>query len=239
MLHGEQRDLFDLSFASPAECADRLASGAADIGIVPCIEAARQNLRVIRGTGIAAHGPVRSILLISKRPWREVRTLAADSSSRTSVQLARIILARKYEVYPEVVPHPPDLPAMLAAADAALIIGDPALLLDPAALSFRILDLGREWTELTGAPMVFAVWASRRVYPADGFMGSLRFGLDHLGEIVRRESAVRGIPETLAHEYLTRNIVFQLGEPEYAGMTKFLEYAAELDNPVTLKEVHV
>ena len=83
------RDTFDLRFALPSECADQLASGRADIGIVPVIEMARQGLDYFPGTGIACHGPVRSILLVSKVPFREIRTLATDSGSRTSAMLVR------------------------------------------------------------------------------------------------------------------------------------------------------
>src|SRR5947209_19623329 len=101
MLHGPQQGLFDLDFRVPSACADELASGRADIGIVPCFELTRQDLEVIPGAGIACHGPVRSILLISTRPAEEIRSLAADSSSRTSVELVRVILDRKYGAAPE------------------------------------------------------------------------------------------------------------------------------------------
>ena len=166
--HGEQRGLFDLSFAIPAECADRLESGLADIGIVPAVELNRQKLEIIRGAGIACHGPVRSIFLISKVPSSEIRKLAADSTSRTSVALSRVILSRKYGVEPEVRSHAPHLPSMLEHADAALIIGDAALVLDPADLPFHVLDLGAEWVQMTGLPMVFAVWAARAELSAAG-----------------------------------------------------------------------
>src|SRR5580698_9942379 len=131
------REACDLSFALPSDCAAQLASGAADIGIVPVIEMARQKLDYFRGTGIACHGPVRSILLISKVPINRIRTLAADAASRTSVMLARVILAEKYGVEPKVVTRPADLAAMLGEADAALIIGDPALRLNPEELPFE------------------------------------------------------------------------------------------------------
>ena len=98
MLHGHERDLFELSFALPSECADRLASAQADIGIVPSVELLRQNLKIIPGAGIACNGVVRSILLISKVPFEKIRTLATDSSSRTSVMLSRIVLASRYGV---------------------------------------------------------------------------------------------------------------------------------------------
>jgi predicted solute-binding protein len=228
MLHGPQRGLFDLDFRLPAECADALASGAADIGIVPSFELTRQDLTVLPGAGIACRGPVRSILLISACPAAEIRTLAADSSSRTSVQLARVILERKYGASPAIASHPPDLEAMMAVADAALVIGDPALRIDPAGLPFHVYDLGAEWMEMTGRPMVFAVWAGRRdaVTPAvvEAFRGSCRYGRARIDEIVRAESAARGFAPDLVHEYLTRYIVHELGESDYAGLELFLSY---------------
>ena len=242
MLHGEQRGLFELSLAIPAECADRLADGRADIGIVPSVELNRQKLEIIRGTGIACRGPVRSILLISKVPFGEIRTLATDASSRTSVALSRIVLARKYGVEPRLYSERPHLGSMLEHCDAALIIGDAALVLDPAELPFHVLDLGLEWTEMTGLPMVFAVWAARADVPSQDpapFLASLRFGMEHIEDIVREEHPKLGISEALAREYLTRNIVFELGEREYAGLSTFLQYASELGNPVEMRKVTV
>lgn len=242
MLHGDERGLFDLSFAIPAECADRLADGRADIGIVPSVELNRQNLRIIPGTGIACNGPVRSILLISKVPFAEIRTLATDASSRTSVALSRIVLAKKYGVEPRLYSERPHLGSMLEHCDAALIIGDAALVLDPADLPFHVLDLGTEWTGMTGLPMVFAVWAARAEVPLqdpEPFRASLRFGMEHMEDIVREEHPKLGISEALAREYLTRNIVFELGEREYKGLTTFLQYASELGSSVETRKVTV
>lgn len=237
MLHGEQRGIFDLSFAIPAECADRLESGLADIGIVPAVELNRQKLEIIRGAGIACHGPVRSIFLISKVPYGEIRRLATDSTSRTSVALSRVILARKYGVQPQVRSHAPHLPSMLENADAALIIGDAALVLDPAQLlPFRVLDLGAEWVQMTGLPMVFAVWAARAELPAQDpkpFLESMRFGRAHIDDIARSEYTKVGVSEDLARSYLTDNIVFELGDREYAGLKMFLQYASELGAPLS------
>ncbi len=231
MLHGPQQGLFGLEFRIPADCADALASGRADVGIVPSFELTRQDLEVIPGPGIACHGPVRSILLISRRPAAEIRTLAADSSSRTSVELARVVLERKYGAGPEVFSRAPNLDAMLATADAALIIGDPALRIDPAGLPYYVYDLGAEWVELTGLPMVFAVWAGRRgvVNPelAEAFRASCRYGRERLDEIVAVESTRRGFAPDLAREYLGRNIVHDLDAQDYEGMELFLRYARE------------
>jgi predicted solute-binding protein len=231
MLHGPQKGIFELDFRVPSACADQLASGAADIGIVPSFELTRQDLEVIPGVGIACHGAVRSILLIASRPAPEIRTLAVDSSSRTSVQLARIILKQRYGAEPVMTAHAPDLEAMLRVADAALIIGDPALRIEPECLSYHVYDLGAEWVEMTGLPMVFAVWAGRRpsVTPtvAEAFRESCRYGRGRIEEIVAAESPRRGFSPRLVREYLTNHIVHQLGPRDYEGMELFLRYARE------------
>ena len=226
-----------LEFALPSVCADRLRSGDADIGIVPVIEMARQNLDYVRGVGISSDGPVRSILLISKVPFGRIKTLATDSGSRTSVMLSRVILAARYGVEPNVISRSPDLAAMLGLADAALLIGDAALKVDPANLPFECLDLGDEWTRLTGLPMVFALWSGAKDAIAESageaFRASCRYGLAHLDEIVEAQTAERGFPEALVRKYLTRHIVFELTGRHYAGLEQFLKLATELDRADT------
>ena len=242
MLHGEQRGLFDLERALPSECADRLRDGRADIGIVPSIELSRQKLDIIPGCGIACRTEVRSILLISKVPFAEIRTLATDSSSRTSVMLSRIVLSRKYGAEPVLFSQPPHLGSMLEHSDAALIIGDAALVLNPPDLPFHVIDLALEWTGMTGLPMVFAVWAARAGFPKQDpapFAESLRFGMDRIEDIVRQEHAKLGITAALARDYLTRNITFELGDREYRGLTTFLQYASELQAQPETRKVTV
>ncbi|MEO8050037.1 MAG: menaquinone biosynthesis protein [Acidobacteriota bacterium] len=228
-----QAQTFDLRFALPSVCADQLASGEADIGIVPVIEMARQKLAYFHETGIASFGTVRSILLISKVPFREIRKLATDSGSRTSVMLSRIILAEKYGVEPEVISHPPDLAAMLGQADAALLIGDAALRVDPATLPFETLDLGKEWTGLTGLPMVFAVWAGSKEAIVEPYGAALaascRYGLAHIEEIVRNQTSERGFPELVIREYLTHNIQFEFSGAHHTAIETYLKYAAALE----------
>lgn len=231
LLHGPRQDLFELTFRVPSECADLVASGAADIGNIPVIELFRQDLEKVPGIGVATRGDVRSILLISKRPLAAIRTLAADTSSRTSVALTRIVLSRRYGVEPRFQPCAPDLAGMLDQADAALIIGDPALRLDLSSLPYEVVDLGQEWVELTGLPMVFAVWGGRKEYITaeviKALVESCRFGREHLEDIVKIEGTARGIPEALAREYLTRHIVNELGPQEYEGLDLFLRFARE------------
>jgi chorismate dehydratase len=232
MLHGPQQGYFELDFQIPAACADQVASGQADIGIIPSFELTRQDLDIVPGTGIACHGPVRSILLVSARPVNEIRKLAVDSSSRTSVELARVFLARRHGVEPEFVPHAPNLEAMLRIADAALIIGDPALRIEPSLLPYRVYDLGAEWVEMTGLPMVFAVWAGRKgaITPevVKVFQESCRFGREHIEDIVAAEAPRREFSPDLVRQYVTRHIVHELGPRDYEGMDRFLTYASKV-----------
>lgn len=227
MLHGEQRAAVDLSFSVPSDCARQIEAGQIDIGLVPAAEIARQQLEIVPGVGIACFGPVRSILLFSRVPWRNVRTLAADASSRTSVQLARIILAERFGITAEISERQPLLEDMLSHADAALVIGDPALRLEPTRLPYEWLDLGDEWKQLTALPMVFAAWAGR--HPPSELaaitQASYQFGSERIDDIVDIEYERRGISRELADEYLRRHIRFILGPKEIEGLQAFLSLA--------------
>ena len=239
--HGPQADLFDLSFALPSECARQLATGETDIGIVPVAALLDSDYEIFRGTGIACHGAVRTILLISKVPFHEIRSIAMDAGSRSSVMLTRIILQQKYGVEPEWHSQPADMMAMLANSDACLIIGDPALRLDPETLrneGFEVADLGDEWMRLTGLPMVFAVWAGRKATHTpereQAFVDSYHFGRQHIDEIIESQYRARAASKTLVREYLTRYIVFELGHREYEGMDAYLSCVKRLSREPVL-----
>ena len=234
MLDGPQRRSVALSFSIPSICADRIAQNKIDVGLVPVAEIARQRLEIVPGVAIACSGAVRSIILVTRVLWRNVRTLAADSSSRTSVHLARIILRDRFGVEPQVLPHPPNLEQMLTQADAALLIGDPALRLDLETIGYEWLDLGSEWLKLTGLPMVYATWAGKpqnlRPEFYDLLPQSYAYGQDHLEEIIEREFAPRGISRELASQYLRRNIRFCLDAQERRGLDAFLELSGLREN---------
>ena len=226
--------MVNLEYALPSICAERMAAGKADIGILPVIEMARQGLDYFPGTGIACHGPVRTILLVSKVPWQDIRTLATDSGSRTSVMLSQIILREQYGVRPTVISRTPELRTMLAEADAALVIGDAAFKIDPATVGMPCLDLGEEWVKMTGLPMVFAVWSAKKPLIQSGlgqaFVDSCRYGLSHMDEIVVSQAPVRGVPSALVRKYLTQHIVFELNDRDYQGMNLYLKHALRLDS---------
>ena len=228
-LRGPGRGRFDFRFDLPAECANALGSGDAAIGLVPCAELDRLGLDYLPELGIACEGPVRSILLISRLPYREIRTLAVDSGSRSSVALARILLAERYGCRPEFVPMAPQLDEMLAVCDAALIIGDPALRIEAESLPYQTLDLGGEWVAWSGLPMVFAVWAGKSAHltsdVSQAFLDSCRWGLDHMDEIVAAAAKERGFGAELARDYLTKHIVYELDERHRRGLELFRKLA--------------
>ncbi len=229
MWHGPQREEVNLSFSIPSVCAKEVEDDSIDIGLVPVAEIARQGLEIVPGVGITCLGAVRSILLFSRVPWRQIRTLAADLSSRTSVQLAKVILREKYGVEPVTIEMQPLLDEMLLTTDAALIIGDPALRIDADRTGMEWLDLGAEWFALTGLPMVFAAWAGKAGIPAQKLSsltrGSYQFGQSRLSEIVDQEYRKRYITHELADRYLREHIRFEIGAPEERGLRAFWELA--------------
>jgi len=251
LLHGPQRGMFDLELALPSTCADRLRAGAADIGLVPLVELARQpGLKVVPGICVGCNGRVRSIVLVSKKPFAEVESIAADTGSRTSVVLAQVLAAHLHGTRPHVLPHPPDIDEMLALADAALVIGDAALQIDPSMDSWReipvhVYDMGLAWQEVTALPMVFAVWAAGPLPPrlrgqdvVRALQGSAAFGLRHIEDVVAHESSRQGLPRAMVREYLTRNVRFGLRDAEREGMLLYLKLAADLgltDEPSELR----
>jgi predicted solute-binding protein len=218
--------------------------GSADVGIAPVVEVARQGLVAIPGTGIACRGAVRSILLVCRTGPERVRTIATDAGSRTSVLLSQVVLRRRFGVSAQVFSIAPDLEAMLAQADAALLIGDAALRVDPDRLPYAVLDLGAEWLNLTGLPMVFALWAGHsegvRSMIASGaeeaFRGSLDYGLSQMDSIVAAESAARGFAPELVRRYLTRHIVFEIGVEEQRGLERFLQEAEQTTGLARLEQ---
>jgi chorismate dehydratase len=195
-------------------------------------------LCVLSSGAITSDGPVRSIRLFSRVPPAKIRRLALDSSSRTSTVLCRILLDRVYGVRPEILSLAPDVPAMLEDADAALVIGDPALLASVAVERGEIaglaadLDLGSLWRAEAGLPFVYAVWAAPRDVDNAALERvldtAMRWGVAHRDEIARREAPRLGLPVTLCREYLTHNIRYEFGARERLGLRRFHEWGRAL-----------
>jgi chorismate dehydratase len=218
-----------LRLESPARIADHLRAGSLAVGLVPVIEAARQGLIALPGPAIATRGPVRSVLLHARVPLEAVRTLALDPASRTSQALVRILLHASFGLEPILVDGPAEGDPLAAGADAALIIGDRAML--PAPDDRRVIDLGRWWREMTGLPFVFAVWAGQDASTlrtlAPRLLRARERGLASLDAIARREADVRGIDAAAACAYLREAIHYDAGPEERSGLLRFLELARE------------
>src|SRR5438067_1252144 len=181
ILEGAQKDKFDPVLSTPAECADQLAKGSVDIGLIPSIEFQRiKGCRIVPGPAVASWYNVRSVILVSVLPLWKVKTVACDSGSRTSVALTKIIFNEFYHTRPDFKPAEPNLANMLSQSDAALLIGDNALkfmeqhelpnidnqkaLVRLGAEPLEIFDLAERWRFLTGLPFVFAFWAVRAAF---------------------------------------------------------------------------
>ena len=235
--HGAARPEFRLEYTVPSACAEQLRAGAADIGIIPVAAYhAIPDLVILPEVAIATKRTVRSIVLVSKVPMEEIRSVAADTSSRTSVLLARLLFRRWHGGDREFTAMAPDLGAMLAKCDAALLIGDPALTISRS--QYLIYDLAEEWHRLTGKSFVFAFWAVRRAALAQAptdlariFQQSRDRGLEpaNLAQLGREWSPRVGLAEAEVVSYLTQNIDYSLDAENLAGMELFFRYAAEAE----------
>lgn len=222
---------FEVQFATaePAACAQALSSGVADAALVPV--AALPLLpaaRVVPGLGVGCRGAVTSVLLLTKVPPERIRRLAAHTASLTSVALARLLLAERWGARPLVVPARPPLAEMLAEADAAVLIGDPALATVGASGLLEI-DLGRAWQEWTGLPFVFAVWAAASATsPAvDALLdASLRHAEGDWERLVAHWAALHRLPVPQVRRYLTDILHFRLDGEDARAIQEFLRRAA-------------
>jgi chorismate dehydratase len=229
---GPGRKKYELAFTTPAGCAEDLRTGRAEIGIIPSIEYQRiEGLKVLAGISIASKRRVRSVLLLAQVPIEQVRSVALDTSSRTSAALVQILFRKFYGMDVMTLSAEPDPNAMLLRADAALLIGDPALVYQGPA---QMIDLAAEWRKFTGLPFVFAVWACRsgEVY---GSMDDVRRdferardeGFAHIPEIALEWGPRLGLAAGEVSVYLTENIDYTLDEENLAGLRLFYKLAAE------------
>lgn len=225
--------------AVPSRLAELLLAGDLHAAIVSSVLALRQpELALLPAAGcIAADGPVQSVLLFSRVHIAQIRSVALDTSSLTSVALIRVLLEARYGLRPDYLHRPPDLAAMLAEADAALIIGDPGLAQhfrgtkDPPA--YEVMDLGRVWREWTGLPFVFAAWVAPREL-AEGELPALlergrALSADAIPEIAGAEAARLGLPVEVCRHYLEQVIRYEFGAREQEGLTLFGDKLKELD----------
>ena len=243
LLNKEIQTDIALSVDVPSRVAALLSEGELDVGLIPIIEYFRAkpsgpDYCVLPDISIASHGSVKSIQLFSRVPIQEIRRIALDTSSRSSVALLKILLAEKYGVSPAFTTCAPTVIPSTALQnrqyppfEAVLLIGDPALRhLDSTAYS---VDLGEAWYKLTGLPFVYACWVARE----DACLGDLRQtlleskerGVAQIPEIARVEAQKLGLCETLCLDYLQNRIKYDLDASAIAGIELFYKYAVKND----------
>lgn len=217
----------------PSRLAADLAAGRLDVALVPSIACLLEpHYEVVSDACVAARGPVLSVKLYSRVPPQAIRRLALDEGSRTSAALVRILLAERYEVFPDVEPLPLDCSTEATDADAVLLIGDRAI--HPPREEFLCTwDLGAEWYDWTGLPFVFAMWGARRGAELGAVAEALRrsrdLGVSRISEIACREAPLLKIDERTALDYLTKNLYYRLGPAERRGLRRFQELAIRYD----------
>lgn len=255
---GLLRGKYDLSFTVPSECAEELRRGDADVAIIPAIEYQRiPGTIVLPDMAVAAKDIVRSILVVSKGPMEFAKRVALDASSRSSQALVRLLCAGLWRIQPEFVQAPPDPAAMLAEADAALIIGDPALRISvkmetlsekqpsgerccggdasewpiPGLRSFFLYDVAHKWRQMAGLPCVLAIWAARRETATPelvaDFLASKAYGMARIAEIAEGASLKLDLPAAPLERYLRDNIDFSLDAENHAGLELYFRLCAE------------
>lgn len=248
---------YDLSFTVPAQCAEELRRGDADLGIIPSIEYQRMDgVVALPGMAIASKREVRSLLVVAKKPIELAKRIALDTSSRSTIGLVRLLAAEHWKIAPEFVDAAPDPAEMLREADAALLIGDPALRIslkmealagkapsgeqccqgDPEEMpvpgfeTLYVYDVIHQWREMTGKPAVLAIWVGRRdaITPevVADFTASKQYGLERVREISEAAAIKLDLPPRALERYLTENIHFDLDEDNLAGLQLYFEKAA-------------
>jgi len=243
-LNAELALKYQIARMSPSECATRLADGTADIGLIPIAAlATTPGLRILPGCTIASKGRVRSLLLVRRagQPLAALRTVAADTASRTTLAYSHILFHNWGNPEVSFIPMAADLDQMLDRANAAIVIGDPALLaleernnrFERTAEELVYHDLAHEWHTLTGLPFVSAVWGTTAwgglldESIANDFIASRDHGLENIDALVAEWSSRIAIPENTIRTYLTGNIHYILDEECIEGMRGFFRMAAE------------
>jgi len=237
--HGSQQEelhrQFEVDYTIPSRCAQMLAEESADIGIIPVAAyATTPNLCILPDVAIASKKSVRSILLVSKRPLDQIRTVALDRSSRTSAALIQVLFRKHWQGDVQFAQADPSLTHMLGKYDGALLIGDPALQVDRS--RYQSWDLAEEWRRFTGKPFVFAFWAMRSeaaseeeaAVVAETLRNSRDTGLRHIDTIANEWSERLKLPADVIVRYLSENVHYYLDQENISGMQLFFEYAAEL-----------
>jgi chorismate dehydratase len=231
LVWGLERDArFAIRYDVPSRCASLLHEGAIDVGLVPSVEYLAGDYRIVPGVGVVSDGAVASVAIFTRVPIDRVRSIALDTSSRTSVALVRVLCANHFGIAPDFVSAPPDLEGMLERCDAGLLIGEPALFAPHERLGIEKVDLGEAWKAMTGLPFVYAFWAGRPdALDADGATrlqqarDDGRREIDRVAEAFFSDDPAR---QQAGRRYLREHVLHVIGDREQAGLERFLALAA-------------
>lgn len=226
LLKGEIPYSFRLVLDSPAKIAEQLRAGEIQLGVIPAIEYARgEGYLLVPEVAIASRGAVKTVAIFSRKPLSEIRSIAVDQRSRTSVAMLQILFRERYGREPALLPRRPALEEMLSQADGALIIGD----LTEGGEEVEVYDLGKEWYRLTGKPFVHAVLAVDPRWElkeeVEILKESQRRGLARLPAIAEEEARGRRLDYEVCLDYLQHRIRYQLGTEEIEGLRYFYQLA--------------
>lgn len=216
----------------PSRLADRLAAGELEVALIPVVEYLRAGTyALVPDVAIASRGPVLSVTLFSKVPWPKITSIALDVGSRTSAALVQVISRFRYQVMPRLEPLQIDHDPEQVTTNAVLLIGDRAMHACLPGFA-HAYDLGEEWTNWTGLPFVFAVWALRPGLDSGSIVKALqeakRRGLANAGPIAAAEAPRLGLGAGFCRRYLDTVLSYDLGPRELAGLKRFAELASEL-----------
>ncbi len=220
----------DLTFDTPARCYERLLNDEVDVALIPIIGTQlNTEIRAIKGLGIAANHRTESVYLFSTKPLDRIKTVIGDPSSLTSVLLAKIILNEKYRNKPRFISGSiDDIHDVLRHYEAALIIGDEAILTDKN--DYDHYDLATEWYSFTGFPFVFAVWASKQdlsTEEKDIFHLAHQQATQNWQNVFQRASSMLAVDVPFLKRYYNENLRYHLSRSDYEGLLRFLVLAAD------------
>jgi chorismate dehydratase len=243
LIWGLDRDPgIELVLDVPSRLLDGLCSARYDLALLPVIDYQRaEGLVIVPAGGIGSDGPALTVRIFSRVPIEKIDALACDPDSHTSVALARLVLARRYGVRPEML----DLRRAGERgegrpAEARLLIGDKVVCDEPVDFPYQ-LDLGQEWKEMTGLPFVFAVWTAREGVDVEAVYVKLAAarteGIKQVDRIVAEHAVPRGWPADLARRYLLENLRYEVGEREIEAMDLFWRLAGEEGRAVEPKQI--
>jgi len=234
MMFGFEKNIvshdFEFVYAVPSKLAEKLTENKLDIALVPVVAyfENQANLELLRAPAICSFGEVKSVKLYSNKPLQKIKSIALDSSSRTSSALIQVLFRKYANLSPKFIESEPKIENMMEIADAGLLIGDKTFHIDESPF-VEVVDLGEWWTDETNLPFVFAVWVTRNKINPEIFTKKLdesfRYGFGQIRKLATEEN---GLSEDFVVKYLTENIQYKLSKSALSGMEKFLRDGQKL-----------